>query len=61
MERHSALTSQELAYSSPMSLSEKDANRVRKKIMELVQEINKIREHSDCDQAYCLNIDWLKF
>ena len=61
MERHSHLEESELAYSSPMSLSEKDALKVREKLVRLVREVNEIRDPSPCETAYCLNLDWTKF
>jgi len=61
IERHSNLNSTlELAYSSPMSLSLSDAIKIRSMLIELVKKVNQIRDPSPCEDAYFLNIDWLR-
>lgn len=59
MERHATLTDSEIAYSSPMSLSKEDAQRIRKLIVGWVDQANKIRDPSPCEALYFLNIDWI--
>ena len=61
MERHPSLGTSETCYTAPMSLSEADARRVQELVIALVEEVQKIRKPSDCETAYCLNIDWFKF
>lgn len=61
IERHPVLSESEIAYSSPMSISKEDAERIRKLIIEWVQQINLIRDPSPCEELYFLNIDWIKF
>ena len=61
MERHPLMTDGELSYTSPMSLSESDAQRVRALLVALVKEVNKIRDPSPCEATYYLNVDWLRF
>lgn len=61
MEKHPSLSVEELAYTCPMSLSEKDAKLVRKILLSSISEIGKIRDPSPSEQAYCLNIDWFRF
>lgn len=51
----------ELAYSSPMSLSKKDALRIRSLLVDLIKDVAAIRDPSPSDEAYFLNVDWLKF
>lgn len=61
MERHPNLDQEEeLAYSSPMSLSKSDAKRIRALLMDLVKEVGAIRDPSPCEEGYVLNIDWIK-
>jgi uncharacterized protein (TIGR02147 family) len=60
MERHSNMEESELAYSSPMSLSKKDSQKVKEHLLELIQKVGKIRDPSPCEEAFFLNIDWLK-
>lgn len=60
IEKHPVLSESEIAYTSPMSLSAKDAEKIRKLIVEWVQEVNKIRDPSPCEELYFLNIDWIK-
>ena len=61
IERHPVLTETEIAYSSPMSLSKQDAEKIRKLVVEWVEQANKIRDPSPCEVLYFLNIDWIKF
>ncbi len=60
MERHPSLTNDELAYSSPMSLSEEDARKIRSMLVDTVASVARIREPSPCETAFVLNIDWIK-
>jgi plasmid maintenance system antidote protein VapI len=61
VERHPILAENEIAYSSPMSISLEDAQKVRKLILGWVEQVNKLREPSPCEVLYFLNIDWVKF
>lgn len=60
MDRHPNLTPEELAYSSPMSLSKEDAKKVRALLLEAVKRTGEIMGPSDCEVAYCLNVDWFE-
>jgi len=55
------LSESEIAYSSPMSLSKEDAEKIRKLVIEWVSQVNKIRDPSPCEELYFLNVDWIKF
>ena len=61
VERHPFLSESEIAYTSPMSLSREDAEKIRKLVIEWVERVNKIRDPSPCEELYFLNIDWIKF
>lgn len=61
IERHPILSEQEMAYSSPMSLSVADVEKIRALVTSLISEVNKIRDPSPCETTYVLNIDWIKF
>lgn len=61
IERHPVLSESEIAYSSPMSLSREDADRIRKLIVGWVEQVNKIRDPSPCEVLCFLNIDWIRF
>jgi hypothetical protein len=58
--RHPVLSDRELAYSSPISLSVADVEKVRGYITSLISEVNKVRDPSPCETTYVLNIDWIK-
>lgn len=60
IERHPTLTENELAYSSPLSVSYQDAEKIRKLIVDCVEQVNKIREPSPCETLYFINFDWVK-
>lgn len=61
IERHPLLSESEIAYSSPMSISREDAEKVRRLVLEWVAQINKIRDPSPCEALYFLNVDWIRF
>ena len=61
MEKHTDLQPEtDVAYTSPMSLSKDDAEKIRGLITDLVRNIAAIRDPSACEEAYFLNIDWIK-
>lgn len=61
MEKHPNLDDEtEIAYSSPMSISKEDANRIRTFVVDLVKKVSEIRDPSACEEGYFLNIDWIK-
>ncbi len=51
----------DLFYSSPVSLSKKDAEIFRKELLELIKNFSKQVADSPAEQLMCLNIDWFKF
>lgn len=60
LEQIDRLESQELAYTSPVVVSAEDFQKIREKILILIEEIKKISEPSPSENLYCLNIDWLE-
>lgn len=61
MERHPALSADELAFTSPMSIEAKDVAAIREVLLQMIE---KAAAHADTDQAdalYCLNVDWFRF
>jgi uncharacterized protein (TIGR02147 family) len=61
MERHPSLGPQEIAYTAPMSISKKDAQELRKRIVAFIEEFQKTRAASDPEVAFCLAIDFFEF
>lgn len=61
MEKHPNIDETQLAFTSPMSLSKEDAKKIRTLIVDLIRQAHKICEPSACEEAYFLNIDWIKF
>lgn len=51
----------DLFYSSPVALSEKDAELFRKELLTLIQSFSKQVAPSPEETTMCLNIDWFKF
>lgn len=51
----------DLFYSSPVSMSEADAEIFRKEIMEFIDKFSKRVKDSPEESLYCLNIDWFTF
>lgn len=60
MERHPDISSEELCYSAPMSIGKGDIEKVRTLAVEFIENVQKIRELSNCEAAYCLNLDWFE-
>jgi uncharacterized protein (TIGR02147 family) len=55
------LSKDELMYSGPMSLSQKDMEWVRSRIVELIEDVVHRVKDSDSEKLACLNIDWFDF
>ena len=51
-------TDSELYFTAPMSLSEKDIQAIKKKILAVISDIGKTVKDSNPETVYCLNIDW---
>jgi uncharacterized protein (TIGR02147 family) len=56
--RHPDLEHDELAYSSPMSLSKADAVKISSLLKGVIKRANEIRTASQCETMRCLSIDW---
>ncbi|NQZ01822.1 MAG: TIGR02147 family protein [Bdellovibrionales bacterium] len=50
-----------LFYSSPMSLSEKDSERVRLMLLDMISKSVEIMRPSESQVGRCLNIDWFEY
>ena len=51
-------TDSELYFTAPMSLSEKDIQTIKKKILTVISDIGNTVKDSKPETIYCLNIDW---
>ncbi|MGE4130534.1 MAG: TIGR02147 family protein [Bdellovibrionales bacterium] len=51
----------DLFYSSPVSISQKDAENLRKELLKLIKDFSKQVETSPEEKLMCLNIDWFEF
>lgn len=60
IERFGKLSHDELIFTSPLTISTKDAPKVKEILLRAVEEISKIVENTDAQQLSCLNIDWFK-
>ncbi len=60
MENHPRLTDDELAFSAPMTLAEKDLPEIKKMCQELIQQISQKISNSPSEVLTCLNIDWFR-
>lgn len=60
MSRHEMMESSELAFSSPMTLSKADAEKVRQALVEMIKRINQIRDPSPSETLWCLGLDWFR-
>ena len=49
-----------LRYTAPMTLSAKDARKVREMIVQFLEKIDKVVEDSPSEELHCLTIDWFR-
>jgi uncharacterized protein (TIGR02147 family) len=49
-----------LHYSAPMTLSHKDAEKVRERLVKTIEEVGKLIDPSPNEELMCLNMDWFK-
>ncbi len=62
--RHRAVQSldsgryENLHYTSPLTISTKDVDLIREKIIQFIEQVNLIVDPSPSESLYCLNIDW---
>jgi uncharacterized protein (TIGR02147 family) len=57
----SADETRDLFYTAPMALSQKAAQEVRKKLVQLIQNVVDLAAPSKSEEVACLNIDWFQF
>ncbi|HWU43788.1 MAG TPA: DUF4423 domain-containing protein [Bdellovibrio sp.] len=60
VEQYDRLTTEELAFTKPVVMSESDFLKVREELVRFIETFNKISEPSPCEKLYCLNIDWVQ-
>lgn len=64
--RHKALQSldsphpEDLHYTSPLTLSKDDAKVVRERLLQSIEEVNRIVDPSPSESLFCLNFDWFQ-
>jgi uncharacterized protein (TIGR02147 family) len=61
MERHPSLSSEELGFTSPMSIEEKDALAIRETLIQMIEKASAYADTKRADSLYCLNVDWFRF
>lgn len=61
LERFTEPKESDLFYSSPYSLSEKDAEKIREELVKMISQISKKVGDSPAERLVCLNIDWFRF
>lgn len=47
-----------LFYTSPLTLSKRDCDAIREKILQFIEQVNSIVDPSPSETFYCLNVDW---
>ncbi len=60
IERADKVTSKELLFTSPVSISKAAIPEVRKVLVNTIEECFKIIDPAPCEEMACLNIDWFK-
>lgn len=60
-ENYNHMKKEDLSFTGPLSISQKDAAFVRTKITAFIQEVSETVKNTSPDQLYCLNVDWFHF
>ncbi len=60
IENFDVISSHELVYTAPLSISQKDAAAFRQKLVKLISELGGTVKDTDPESFYCFNIDWLE-
>jgi uncharacterized protein (TIGR02147 family) len=60
MEGFEGLGPSELLFTSPVAVSRKDAEVIRRKLLDTIDEWAKIADRSPSEKLMCLNIDWIE-
>ncbi len=60
LETHPRLKQDELAFSAPVTIAEKDLNEVKKMCLDLIQAVSKKVSASESETLACINIDWFR-
>lgn len=55
------MKSDELFFTSPVSIAKKDIPRIRKILIDAIENSFKIIDPSPCEELACLNVDWFRF
>jgi uncharacterized protein (TIGR02147 family) len=59
-ERFERIRESDLVFTFPMVISDKDALRIREKLVQLIGEVKTLSEPSPSEELFVLNIDWIK-
>lgn len=58
--RFEKLRAEDLVFTYPTAISEKDFLAIREKLVQFIEEFKKTTEPSPSENLYCLNFDWIK-
>lgn len=58
IERHPRIQQDELAFSAPLTIAEKDIPEIKKMCLDLIQNVSKKVSSSTPEKLACINIDW---
>lgn len=59
LQGHEGLSSEELAFTAPMSIAKKDFEKIREKIMTCIKDSIDVAKESEAEDLAFLNIDWM--
>jgi len=61
LEKIQKISEHELMFTAPMSLSTKDSVKVKKILLQMIDEISNLVKETNPEKVACLNIDWFDF
>jgi uncharacterized protein (TIGR02147 family) len=60
IENFSKQSDEDLHYSAPLTLSQKDAQKLHERFIKVIEEMRSVVDPSPSEEFFCLNIDWFK-
>lgn len=58
--KYEELSSSEVAYTAPITLSQKDAQEIRERILKFISEVAGVVKDSPSEDLYCFCVDWFR-
>ncbi|HWU43149.1 MAG TPA: TIGR02147 family protein [Bdellovibrio sp.] len=61
IDNYTRMKKEDMSFTGPLSISEKDAELVKEKLTQLIREVSELVKNTEAEKLYCLNLDWFHF